>query len=75
MLSSWTTEDCCQWYGIGCSNLTGHVLMLHLHGDYDILNIDDDSKFYISGDIHKSLMELRQLKYLNLTGNNFQHNY
>jgi len=66
MLSSWTTEDCCEWYGIGCSNLTGHVLMLNLHGDYN---------YYISGDIHKSFMELQQLKYLNLARNNFEGNY
>jgi len=83
MLSSWTTEDCCQWYGIGCSNLTGHVLRLHLHGDrthhndlfMDDVNHNHGNTFYISGDIHKSLMELRQLKYLNLNGNNLQHNY
>jgi hypothetical protein len=72
MLSSWSTEDCCQWYGIGCSNLTGHVLMLDLHGNY---LSDDDNKFYISGNIDKSLMELQQLTYLNLNGNNFEHNY
>ena len=66
MLSSWTIEDCCQWKGVGCSNLTGHVLMLDLHGDYN---------YYIRGDIHKSLMELQQLKYLNLARNNFEGNY
>ena len=79
MLSSWTTEDCCQWYGIGCSNLTGHVLMLDLHGNYDDYVDDYDyyygyyggNRSYISGDIHKSLMELRQLKHLNLGGNYF----
>jgi hypothetical protein len=57
MLASWTTADCCQWKGIGCSNLTGHVLMLDLHGNYD----DDDlhDSVYINGDIHESLMELQ----------------
>jgi len=82
MLSSWTTEDCCQWYGIGCSNLTGHVLSLHLHGDRtphhdfvnDYYNNNQGNTLYISGDIHKSLMKLQQLKYLNLNGNNFEHN-
>ncbi|RHN51138.1 putative polygalacturonase [Medicago truncatula] len=72
MLSSWTTADCCEWYGIGCSNLTGHVLKLDLHGDYNYYNDNDGNKFYIMGDIHKSLMELQQLQYLNLNRNNFR---
>jgi len=75
MLSSWTTvEDCCQWKGIGCSNVTGHVLMLHLHGDYNYYDYDGNN-FYISGDIHKSLMELQQLQYLNLSRNNFRKSH
>uniref|UniRef100_A0A0R0FS76 Uncharacterized protein n=3 Tax=Glycine max TaxID=3847 RepID=A0A0R0FS76_SOYBN len=65
MLSSWTTSDCCQWQGIRCSNLTAHVLMLDLHGD-------DNEERYIRGEIHKSLMELQQLNYLNLSWNDFQ---
>ncbi|KAL9277414.1 hypothetical protein ACSQ67_025038 [Phaseolus vulgaris] len=62
MLSSWTTPDCCQWEGIRCSNLTAHVLGLHLPGEFR----------YMSGEIQKSLMELRQLEYLNLSSNDFQ---
>ncbi|KAL2967126.1 hypothetical protein AAZX31_16G158000 [Glycine max] len=68
MLSSWTTSDCCQWQGIRCSNLTAHVLMLDLHGDL----FNDVPQRYMSGEIHKSLMELQQLKYLNLSWNSFQ---
>ncbi|RHN51137.1 putative non-specific serine/threonine protein kinase [Medicago truncatula] len=71
MLSSWTTEDCCQWKGIGCSNVTGHVIMLDLHGNY-YGNYNDDYNYIIRGDIHKSLVELQQLQYLNLSGNNFR---
>ncbi|KHN26504.1 Putative LRR receptor-like serine/threonine-protein kinase MRH1 [Glycine soja] len=68
MLSSWTTSDCCQWQGIRCTNLTGHVLMLDLHYySYGIA-----SQRYIRGEIHKSLMELQQLNYLNLSSNDFQ---
>ncbi|RZB61529.1 putative LRR receptor-like serine/threonine-protein kinase [Glycine soja] len=65
MLSSWTTSDCCQWQGIRCSNLTAHVLMLDLHGDVN-------EERYMRGEIHKSLMELQQLNYLNLSWNSFQ---
>jgi len=73
MLSSWTTEDSCQWKGVGCSNVTGHVIMLDLHGNYG--NYNDDYNYNIRGDIHKSLMELQQLQYLNLSGNNFEESY
>ena len=74
MLSTWTTANCCQWKGIGCSNLTGHVLMLDLPGDYRRYS-NYDNKFYIGGDIQDSLTELQQLKYLNLSGNDFKDYY
>ncbi|KOM55227.1 hypothetical protein LR48_Vigan10g111900 [Vigna angularis] len=57
MLSSWTTPDCCQWEGIRCTNLTAHIISLHLPGQYN-----EVSPRYIRGEIHKSLMELRHLQ-------------
>ncbi|XP_014500650.1 probable leucine-rich repeat receptor-like protein kinase At1g35710 [Vigna radiata var. radiata] len=78
MLSSWTTPDCCQWEGIRCTNLTVHIISLHLPGDYyyDYVSLDDYygsiSRRSISGEIHKSLMELRHLQYLNLSFNDFR---
>ncbi|XP_014509074.1 receptor-like protein 12 [Vigna radiata var. radiata] len=65
MLSSWTTPHCCQWEGIRCSNLTSHIISLDLHGD-----IYGDGEC-MSGEIHKSLTELPQLQYLNLSSNSF----
>ncbi|CAJ1952974.1 unnamed protein product [Sphenostylis stenocarpa] len=67
MLSSWSTPHCCQWQGIRCSNLTAHILSLHIHGEVRYLIYGR----YISGEIHKSLMELRELEYLNLSSNSF----
>ena len=61
MLSFWTTPHCCQWEGIRCSDLTAHILGLDL------------SSRYMSGEIHKSLMELPQLQYLNLSFNSFRY--
>ncbi|XP_014501359.1 probable LRR receptor-like serine/threonine-protein kinase At4g36180 [Vigna radiata var. radiata] len=75
MLSSWTTPHCCQWERIHCSNLTSHILSLDLHGDLLYKFLPGGSfQFngrYMSGEIHKSLMELQQLQYLNLSSNYF----
>ncbi|XP_064963475.1 receptor-like protein EIX2 [Musa acuminata AAA Group] len=29
-ISSWVGEDCCAWEGVGCSNISGHVIKLDL---------------------------------------------
>ncbi|CAA0824290.1 disease resistance family protein / LRR family protein [Striga hermonthica] len=61
VLSSWDTKyDCCTWKGVVCSNLTGRVLQLHLQGNY------------LGGKISSSLPNLKRLKYLDLSQNNFE---
>ncbi|XP_027922942.1 probably inactive leucine-rich repeat receptor-like protein kinase At2g25790 [Vigna unguiculata] len=72
MLSSWTTPHCCQWEGIRCTNLTDHIIGLHLPGGFPDEYVYYEYK-YMSGEIHKSLMELPQLQYLNLSFNYFRY--
>ncbi|CAN6711072.1 unnamed protein product [Malus baccata var. baccata] len=63
--SSWGTEaakqDCCRWEGVSCDKQTGNVVQLDL-GDH----------YYLQGTmISPKLIELKHLKYLNLSGIDF----
>ncbi|XP_052622391.1 receptor-like protein EIX2 [Lactuca sativa] len=67
MLSSWVGNECCLWEGIQCDGVTGNVQGLHLKGDWPY------SYNYLAGNkVSSSLAELRHLKYLDLSGNDFQ---
>ncbi|KAL6890243.1 hypothetical protein ACP4OV_009006 [Aristida adscensionis] len=63
LLASWRPEDeqdCCRWGGVHCSNVTGHVVELHLGGGG------------LTGEISRSLLSLRHLEYLNVSNNYLQ---
>ncbi|KAM7486976.1 hypothetical protein LguiA_002985 [Lonicera macranthoides] len=68
-LSSWRSqeEECCKWRGIRCSNRTGHIILLDLHGWYDSAY----NWVHLSGKVSASLLELNHLKYLDLSFNSF----
>ncbi|KAM0005351.1 putative non-specific serine/threonine protein kinase [Helianthus debilis subsp. tardiflorus] len=63
MLSSWVGNDCCRWERVICDGVTGNVESLHL---------SDSDGYLVSKELSTSLQELRHLKYLNLTRNDFQ---
>ncbi|XP_010034664.1 receptor-like protein EIX2 [Eucalyptus grandis] len=72
-LASWVGKDCCQWRGIACSNLTGRVIEINLHNPYVDDNLSSDLKpgQALGGEISPSLLDVKELKYLDLSMNNF----
>ncbi|RCV38620.1 hypothetical protein SETIT_8G157500v2 [Setaria italica] len=73
-LRSWRGQDCCLWYGVRCSNRTGHVVKLDLYNKF--VTEDHygpvDNLLGLSGS--SSLLALRHLKsltYLDLSNLNF----
>ncbi|KAL6206203.1 hypothetical protein ACLB2K_023452 [Fragaria x ananassa] len=72
-LSSWVGLDCCRWKGISCNNRTGHVAQMDLrnpnyHPEYD--SSDQDTS--LGGNINPSLLSLKKLYSLDLSGNDFR---
>lgn len=68
-LSSWGSEadktnDCCKWLGVHCSNLTGHIVSLHLRKPRFLSQP-------LRGKVSSSLLELHHLNYLDLSFNDF----
>ncbi|KAJ0925098.1 putative non-specific serine/threonine protein kinase [Helianthus annuus] len=81
-LASWVAEnnDCCTWAGIACDNSTGHVHRIHLPGldghcsiqdYYFTIGVKEALKQMLKGDISQSLLDLKQLKHLDLSCNDF----
>ncbi|KAH9669520.1 hypothetical protein KPL70_021820 [Citrus sinensis] len=65
-LVSWNISDgdCCKWAGVICHNTTGHVLQLLLGNPYEMSKL--------GGKINPSLLGIKHLNYLDLSGNNFE---
>ncbi|RVW83679.1 LRR receptor-like serine/threonine-protein kinase ERECTA [Vitis vinifera] len=73
-LSSWIGGNCCQWEGIGCENNTGVVISIDLHNPYYLEEAYENwSSMNLSGEIRPSLIELKYLRSLDLSGNSFEH--
>lgn len=72
IFSSWSSrkssQDCCLWRGVGCSNRANRVISLDLHGHW---SDEFGVKVGFSGEINSSLLELNHLKYLDLSVNSF----
>ncbi|KAF7820342.1 receptor-like protein EIX2 [Senna tora] len=75
-LASWSSHgDCCKWTSVVCSNATGNVLELHLttlvphYDSYEYYAVYEGSRF--GGEVHSSILDLKHLNYLDLSGNDF----
>ena len=64
ILSSWQSDECCEWHSVDCSNTTGHVITLRLNN----VGYADGQ---LQGEIRSSLVELLHLNSLDLSRNNF----
>ncbi|XP_074283969.1 receptor-like protein EIX2 [Silene latifolia] len=74
LLDSWRhTQDCCRWPGIRCDNQSGHVIGIKLRGSrFDtIYGIGQSYNPCFEGTLSISLINLKHLKYLDLSSNNF----
>lgn len=79
-LSSWGSEgekkDCCNWRGVRCSNQTGHVKVLDLHGTGRVKVLDIQTRVMsrnasLRGTLNPALLKLHHLRHLDLSFNNF----
>uniref|UniRef100_A0A2N9EXB0 Leucine-rich repeat-containing N-terminal plant-type domain-containing protein n=1 Tax=Fagus sylvatica TaxID=28930 RepID=A0A2N9EXB0_FAGSY len=80
----WAVDgNCCQWVGVVCNNVTGHVQELHLQSvpppwlelfsiqaQYEA-EIQAYARSMFGGMINPSLLDLKHLTYLDLSYNNF----
>ncbi|KAG6489847.1 LRR receptor-like serine/threonine-protein kinase GSO2 isoform X1 [Zingiber officinale] len=69
-LSSWTGYDCCKWRGVACDNVTGYVTRLDLHYPYEYIPWMESIG---ASKVNASLFELKHLRYLDLSFNNFSY--
>ncbi|PWA36032.1 leucine-rich repeat protein [Artemisia annua] len=70
MLSSWVGNDCCQWERVHCDKVTGKVESLHLRGSINDITFFPER--LVGNEVSSSLRHLRNLKFLDLSGNDFR---
>ncbi|XP_074282126.1 receptor-like protein EIX2 [Silene latifolia] len=80
-LSSWVGEDCCQWHGVICDNVTHNVVKLNLRSPspnyyyHDFISLPDPQVSMVSSEVSSSLLELKLLTHMDLSGNDFSRSH
>ncbi|PWA55984.1 receptor like protein 41 [Artemisia annua] len=72
-LSTWTGVECCEWVGVHCDKRSGHVIRLDLRNPA-FFNTDKREWYYdnqLRGEVSPSLLNLKHLRYLDLSMNDF----
>nr|XP_043633233.1 receptor-like protein EIX1 [Erigeron canadensis] len=72
-LSTWTGSECCEWQGVGCDRKNGHVVKLDLRSPSSFMDyyISSSTSTSLKGKVSPSLLDLKYLRYLDLSMNNF----
>ncbi|XP_074282076.1 receptor-like protein EIX2 [Silene latifolia] len=74
LLSSWVGQDCCQWHGVTCDNVTHNVVKLNLRTQPQQFYtgcLPNPQVSMVSSGVSSSLLELNLLTHLDLSGNDF----
>ncbi|EOY02770.1 Serine/threonine-protein kinase bri1, putative [Theobroma cacao] len=71
-LSSWIGGNCCRWNGVSCNSRSGHVSKLNLRNTHPDDFDADGTVYKLGGKINPSLLNLKVLNYLDLSGNDFR---
>ena len=70
MLSTWRPkeeDDCCQWGGVVCDNVTGHVKELQLDAIHGYSGLEGEISFILN----RLMVIMTRLTYLDLSENQF----
>ncbi|KAF8008500.1 hypothetical protein BT93_K2236 [Corymbia citriodora subsp. variegata] len=69
LLSSWNGKDCCQWTGVTCNQVNGHVVKIQITPGGEFGSQIDST----ASELNSSLLNLRYLNHLDLSGIYFDH--